>query len=405
MWLIVRAFMARRADDLNKVWHLPNYRESVPIERRAVLDGTGDILHRLGHRPYPLRLLAEPTGASSHQTACTCTPVWPVSRPNRGEGRLIALLSDLGTESCDESRCRIPGALWEVSRMRQSIIVGYDGSSASDLAVRWAAVSASNHNVLLEVLTSWIPPSTELSAAGGIAPENEMLVSLEANARAVAVQGVGVANQTVAGLDVHPLVTIGPPAGALLDQCEGASTLVVGTHGRSGLKRLVLGSVSRQVATHANCPTVVVRPAEAPNSREVVVGLDGSEPSLRALNFAFDVASCRGFDLRVVVTWVPPVDPITDVPSSDSVALAAEAGAEMRVAVEELAGHREHYPDVAVKVSEHRGKASTALISASEQAALVVVGSRGLGGFRGLMLGSVSHTVVHHANCPVAVVP
>lgn len=181
--------------------------------------------------------------------------------------------------------------------------------------------------------------------------------------------------------------------------------LVVGTHGRSGLKRLILGSVSRQVATHANCPTVVVRPSTASDPREVLVGLDGSDPSLRALNFAFNAASCRGLDLRVIVTWVPPVDPITNVPSSDSVVLTEEAGAEMRVAAEELAGHRQRYPDVAVNVSEHRGKASAALIAASENAALVVVGSRGLGGFRGLLLGSVSHAVVHDAMCPVAVVP
>jgi nucleotide-binding universal stress UspA family protein len=289
--------------------------------------------------------------------------------------------------------------------MRQSIVVGYDGSAASDLAVRWAAVSASNHDVPLQIVTSWTPPATELSAAGGIAPDNETLETLEGAARAIAVQGVAVANQTSMGLDVNPVVTIGPPAGALLQRSAGALALVVGTHGRSGFKRLVLGSVSRQVATHANCPTVIARPTKSPEPHEVAVGLDGSEPSLRAMNFAFDVASCRGYDLRVVVTWVPPVDPITDVPTSDSVALAVEAGAELRVAAEELAGHRERYPDVSVRMSEHRGKASAALIAASENAALVVVGSRGLGGFRGLMLGSVSHTVAHHAHCPVAVVP
>ena len=289
--------------------------------------------------------------------------------------------------------------------MRQTIVVGYDGSPASELAVQWAAVSARNHNVLLEVLTSWTPPATELSAAGGIAPDDETLAALEASARAVAVQGVAIANQIAQDVDVNPMVTVGTPAGALLDRSESARMLVVGTHGRSGLKQLILGSVSRQVATHANCPTVVVRPTQTPDANEITVGLDGSATSLRALNFAFNVASCRGHDLRIVVTWVPPIDPITDVPSSDSDALAQEAGAEMRVAAEELAGHRERYPDVTVTVSEHRGKASAALIAASENAALVVVGSRGLGGFRGLLLGSVSHAVVHDAKCPVAVVP
>jgi nucleotide-binding universal stress UspA family protein len=138
----------------------------------------------------------------------------------------------------------------------------------------------------------------------------------------------------------------------------------------------------------------------------VVVGIDGSEPSLAALDFAFDHASRTGLSLDVVHAWEIPaiVSPTVTPTFSTSQLLIDFRGAETRSAAEVLAGYAERYPDVHVRQEVIHGVATRELVAASEHAALIVVGSRGHGGFLGLLLGSVSHGVSHNARCPVAVV-
>jgi nucleotide-binding universal stress UspA family protein len=196
------------------------------------------------------------------------------------------------------------------------------------------------------------------------------------------------------------------PAHALIEASADADLLVVGSRGHGTFTALLLGSVSRQVATHAKCSTVIVRAAADPQSRDVVVGVDGSQPSLRALEFAFQTADRHGLRLRVLHTWdVPPVGAITGVPTFSPPEFIRELrDSEARVAAEALAGHSDRFPDVEVVAELQQGGPVQVLTEASEHAALVVVGTRGRGGFLGLLLGSVSHGTAHHAHCPVAVI-
>jgi nucleotide-binding universal stress UspA family protein len=180
----------------------------------------------------------------------------------------------------------------------------------------------------------------------------------------------------------------------------------VGSRGHGTFAGLLLGSVSRQVATHAKCSSVIVRPAADPQSRDIVVGVDGSQPSLHALDFAFDEADRRGMRLRVLHTWdVPPVGAITGVPTFSPPEFIRDLkNSEARLISEALAGHGDRYPDVEVSEELEQGGPVQVLTEASEHAAMVVVGSRGRGGFLGLLLGSVSHGIAHHAHCSVAVI-
>lgn len=290
--------------------------------------------------------------------------------------------------------------------MTKSIIVGYDGSEASDLAVRWAAEAASSRGLPLKAISVWTLPPTDIGLASGAAFDGELVGALQDEANTVLEKGVSLAQAASEGVDVSGEVMAGPPAGTLVDLAEEATIMVLGSHGRGGFAGLLLGSVSRQVAAHVECPAVIVRAPHDANSREIAVGVDGSDPSLRALEFAFEEASRRAYDLRLLHTWeVPPIGAITGVPAFAPPELLEDLqSAEMRTVAEALAGYREQYPDVTVTQDVSRGSPVSALRDASEKAAMVVVGSRGRGGFTGLLLGSVSHSVSHHAKCTVAVV-
>jgi nucleotide-binding universal stress UspA family protein len=233
-----------------------------------------------------------------------------------------------------------------------------------------------------------------------------LVEELRSDADVALERGLSAAAALNPDLTVTGEVMVNPPAAGLVEQSHHASMLVLGSHGYGGFTGLLLGSVSRQVATHAGCPTVVVKHPADPDAREVIVGVDGSKPALKALDFAYDHASRRGLRLRVVHTWeVPPIGAITGVPTFSPPELLADIkGNEMRTTAEVLAGHSEQYPDVKVVQDVQRGSPVQALADLSEHSSLLVVGSRGRGGFLGLLLGSVSHGVLHHAKCPVAVI-
>jgi len=185
-------------------------------------------------------------------------------------------------------------------------------------------------------------------------------------------------------LTVRSTLVAGGGASTLVELSRGASLVVVGARGRGGFPGLRLGSVGAQVVAHAHAPVVVVRPARAEGSvASVVVGIDGSPASDLAIGFAFEEAALR----RVPVIALTTQD--------EAVRLLAEA----------VAGWSAKYPDVMVRrISAHDMNPAQALVDASRDAAIVIVGHRGRGGFAGMVLGSVSRKVVDHAHCPVAVV-
>ena len=289
--------------------------------------------------------------------------------------------------------------------MTRPIVVGYDGSPASDVALDWAAQAAQDRHLPLRILVAWTMPPVNLSGLG-VADESGLMEELRVEAKNTAKAAAERVRAISADIELHGDIAVSPPAAVLVEQSHDAEMVVVGSHGRGGFTGLLLGSVSRQVAAHASSPVVVVRTPADPAAREVIVGVDGSKQAVKALDFAYDYASRRGLRLRVVHTWeVPPIGAITGVPTFSPPELLQDIkGNEMRITAEVLAGHADRYPDVAVVQEVLRGTPVQTLAEMSERAALVVVGARGRGGFLGLLLGSVSHGVLHHAHCPVAVV-
>jgi nucleotide-binding universal stress UspA family protein len=179
--------------------------------------------------------------------------------------------------------------------------------------------------------------------------------------------------------------------------------LVIGDRGLGGFGSLLLGSVALHTTAHAACPVLVVRGPHR-STGPVVVGVDGSAGSATAVGFAIEEASRRKTDLLAVHAWgifqaVSQKD--TMPPAYEPEVLRDE---EQRVLSESLAGWAERYPEVTVRQDLAHERPAAALIARSQTAQLVVTGARGRGGFAGLLLGSVSQTVMHHAGCPVVVV-
>jgi nucleotide-binding universal stress UspA family protein len=195
---------------------------------------------------------------------------------------------------------------------------------------------------------------------------------------------------------VRALLVDGPPAAVLCERSTGADMVVVGSRGRGGVTSLLLGSVSSQVSAHAHGRVVVVRGhwrhagSYAPGP--VVAGADGSAASSAALDFAFEEAALRGATLLVVCA-------LADTPAGLSDAQAH------RDAFEDAISHREkEHPEITVLRQVAPGGARDALLTAANDAQMLVVGARGRGGARGMVLGSVSRVVLDRAPCPIGVV-
>jgi len=195
------------------------------------------------------------------------------------------------------------------------------------------------------------------------------------------------------------------PARALLEASAGADLLVVGARGLGGFRGLLLGSVSQQCAEHSAVPVAVVRtPPGAALPEHVVVGVDGSANSQRALAWALAEARVRDAPLTVVHAWHPVLSPTLGMvsPVDDTDVLRATAEELVRDQVRQAAGDTD---DVMIDVRLTPDRPADALLHLAKTATVVVVGSRGRGGFASLLLGSVSHKLLHHAPCPVVVIP
>ncbi|MEU1812964.1 universal stress protein [Micromonospora aurantiaca (nom. illeg.)] len=282
----------------------------------------------------------------------------------------------------------------------EEILVGYDGSGDASVALNWALDEAgrSGRPVRLAyvfewlTVTGWIGPGV----APGVWPDEAARQQVDELVRKAAADAAA----ERPGLTVHGEVFDGPPALVLQERSADAGMLVLGSRGHGGFGGLLAGSTAVSVAAHAHCPVVVVRDGQAATSGPVVVGSDGSESALRALGFAVERAAQRDVPLRVLRAWEPPGDRWVP-PDFDPEQVAAS---ERAAAEAELAPWRESFPDVPVEIEAVPGSASALLVEASGSAQLVVVGSRGRGGLRGMLLGSVSQQLIQHSHCPVAVV-
>ncbi|MFI6340557.1 universal stress protein [Streptomyces sp. NPDC050535] len=288
--------------------------------------------------------------------------------------------------------------------MTHPITVGVDGSDESRAAVEWAAWEAVRRGLPLRVVYAWNGPSHE--AVGGPDPA-EQASWAEALARAAA----RTATEQHADLSVSAEVLDGGPVDSLVAAAAEAETLVLGSRGHGAIVGFLLGSVGQQVIAEAASPVVLVRADDRAESeaagREIVVGQRGApDDSAAGLRFAFETAAARGASVRVVRAWsLPPVFAY----SPGSLKLLDEAGGleplEKKALAEAVDPWRERFPDVPVTEYVEMGSAGQVLLSLAARAQLMVVQRRAEPSAVGSRIGSVAHAVMHHAPCPVAVVP
>ncbi|MEO3867627.1 universal stress protein [Nonomuraea sp. B12E4] len=278
------------------------------------------------------------------------------------------------------------------------IIVGVDGSVTSRAAVEWAANDALRMRVPLRIVhavdRSWYQV--------GRFPIDDVPDTLLREGRRILREALALVHERQPSVEVTTQDVEGTPAVVLCDQAKDATEIVVGSRGLGGFAGALLGSVSTQVAVQARCPVVVVRGERRPVPYgEVVVGVDDSAECEPALACAFEQAKLRGAALRVVHAWQLPVHAYAPEVAYDMDEIRAAQHQGVR---DRLAAFRKDYPQV--EVIEHVPVAHpvAALTEASGRADLLVMGSHGRGPLGSALLGSVSRGVLHHANCPVAVV-
>ncbi|RLP94628.1 universal stress protein [Micromonospora sp. BL4] len=281
------------------------------------------------------------------------------------------------------------------------VVVGVDGSAAALDAVRVASREAAYRQRPLRVVHAFIWPLTRapLTAAPG-APAD---AGLRHQAERYVAEAVAEARKVSPEVPATGELVVGAPTPVLLDKSREAALVVLGHRGLGGLAGLLIGSVTVQVSARAQSPVLVVR-GEPRADGPVVVGVDGSELSTEAVGFAFEEAARRDAPLVTVhaglhPTSIGPGDTLTSVHDLD--ALASE---EERILAETVAGWSERYPDVPVRHQLVRGSPARVLVEESRAAQLVVVGAHGRGALGGLLLGSVSHAVLHHSHAPLAIV-
>jgi nucleotide-binding universal stress UspA family protein len=283
--------------------------------------------------------------------------------------------------------------------MTRPITVGVDGSTESLAAVHWAAREAVRRGLPLRVVHAWEKSDGEDRATG-------VREALARTAREVT--------------DRHPELPVttdvldipeGGPVEALVAAAADAETLVLGSRGHGAIVGFLLGSVGQQVIAESPRPVVLVRADDRAESeaagREIVVGQQGGpDDSAASLEFAFETAAARGAAVRVVRAWSLPT---VFTFSPGSLKLADEAGGleqyEKKALAEALKPWGERFPDVQVTQHVEMGSAGEVLLSMAARAQLLVVGRRAHRSAVGSRIGSVVHAVVHHAPCPVAVVP
>lgn len=257
------------------------------------------------------------------------------------------------------------------------VMAGVDGSPAAEAAIRWASAEAASRGAdlhLIQAVTPLLPGQTEFEHR---AAADEILGA-----------AVALARELDPGVAVDGRLEDGSPSAALIRASAEADLVVIGSRGLGVMLGALIGSTGLDLAANARCPIVVVRPdLGGASGAHVVIGYDGSSASQIALEVGLDYAHRHDLEVRVVAAQPAHTD------------LHRITSEELRTAVH----GREHGQEA--ELVQITGHPAEHLLRLSADARLIVLGARGRGGFSGMLLGSVSQTVLHHADCPVAVIP
>lgn len=265
------------------------------------------------------------------------------------------------------------------------VLAGVDGSEQSLVAALWAAEEAEIRHLPLRL----------------VIVDND--VNHDEEVRGALWNAAEHCRSERPGIEIQEAVEHGRATETLIWSSAQARLLVVGSRGRGNVAEVVLGSVSTAMAMHARCPVAVIRDRRTSFTvGPVVVGVDGSAPSQAALKVAFEAAAARQAEVLAVHAWRPVMAEYSwvEAPPGESWFTLDDAQREL---TQQLVPWRQNYPDVAVRQAVRFGHPVEELAAAASHAQLLVVGHRGLGGFQRLLLGSVAHGVLHHAECPVVV--
>ena len=289
----------------------------------------------------------------------------------------------------------------------EGIVVGVDGSQQSKCALRWAEREAVRRGSVLNIVSAYsIPVFAASSMDAGYSTLDDDLIRSGAE---------DIVRQARAELEgstatIHTYIESGDAAGVLLDLSKHAELIVVGTRGRGGFVGRLLGSVSSALPAHSKCPTVVVplsmakeQEGEQVERSTIVVGVDGSDRARSAVLAAAEAAMASDLTLRVICAVAPVGAALAWMPATvDQEAVLEDVRYQMGVG---QAWIRSHFPDLKMETEVVTGPPVEVLIRESEHAVMTVTGSRGRGGFAGMLLGSTSQGVLHHSKGPVMVVP
>ncbi|CUW26460.1 MULTISPECIES: universal stress protein [Streptomyces] len=284
------------------------------------------------------------------------------------------------------------------------LVVGVDGSEPSLTAVDWAVDEAARRGLPLRLVYASVWERYE----GGVPSGDQEPPSEQVLAERIVASAAARARQRSAEVRTATDILPQEPVAALLREGDEAFAVVTGTRGRGVIKGLLPGSVGLTVAARARCPVIVVRGDRAGlagTHGRVLLGAGEPDTGGEAVRFAFQEAEARGCVLDAVRAWRRPA-----LESAGRPLLAGDAAHRHERQADELletllrdvaAGH----PGVRVQRATPEGQARKVLVDRSAAADLVVVGARRRAGGAGHRLGRVAHALLHHALCPVAVVP
>ncbi|MGW5740485.1 universal stress protein [Amycolatopsis sp. NPDC003861] len=287
-----------------------------------------------------------------------------------------------------------------------AVVAGIDGSSSAVQAAVWAGAEAVRRGRPLRLVQVYALPQVKAPVAFGT--HEQVRAGLAERAEDWLAEAKAAVLAEHPGLEVGTAAREWSPVTALVQESQHAELIVLGSRGLGGFTGLLVGSTAVAVAAHTHCPIVVVRgrtPHDSPpSSGPVVVGSDGSPDSEAAIAFACEEAKLRGTALVAVHTWSDVLadgmlrpHPLQEDPAE---IVAAERGK----LAEQVSGWQRKYPELAIELEVVRGRPVRTLLERGEDAQLIVVGSRGRGGFTGMLLGSTSQALIAHSPCPVAVV-